>query len=611
MQFKHQKRYRRVPDIRLSLSKILKTNIMEIQIVKLLKAASATLIILISISITFNSGLFVYSSLSNTLFFSALTSLLALITSIYAIYKTSGKGVSIYSGIICFWGIYILLHCYYMNGEYYRSLYLISSIIYLLTASYLIRIKIINVTFLKNILLSIAFAQLLFMIGQSLNFIEPYSKYFPISGTNENPNVNAIFLLCCLPIIIERIKSSKKAFGYKILLGCILLFLFILKCRTAYIGGAIILLTYFLSGQRINQWWRKSNFTKRIMSLSLLFILLFSIGTFLYQLKKNSADGRLLIWELSTEMIAENPIKGYGYGLFERNYNLKQASYFANQTTSSAEGQNASLVAMAYNDYLEQAIEGGVFGFLFYLGFFITLGYLATKQKDKEALSIILAIAGMALFNFIYAAIPIWFLLLNYGAILFAIPHNQFNLPFFIKKVLSLTFCCIAAVLLYHQYRVINAQTSLKKSIAMLKENKAEDAQKLLKPFLEQASTSEAFITQYANSFAKQKQYKEAIFLYKEASLYTSNVNLYYRMADCYKHLSEYDEALETLRTIAFIIPTNLRSRYQILCLQRHIQDINGARHTAQEIINISPKVVNGKSIQYKKQAKEFLEQTK
>ena len=577
---------------------------------KLLRVLSIIILILTSIAITFDSGIFVYPSLSNTLFFSILVSLLTLITAFYAIHNTSYEKVSIYSCIVFFWGVYILLHCYHTNGEYYRSLYLISSIIYLITLSFLIRIQIINITFIKNILLCIAIIQLVFMLGQSLNIIDSYSKYFPISGTNENPNTNAIFILCCLPILIERIRNLDKTFIYKILFGCILLFLFILKCRTVYIGGAILLATYLLSGKRIHRFWKKSNYIRRALLLSLLCTTIFFTGIHIYQIKKDSADGRLLIWKLSTEMVAKNPIEGYGYGLFERNYNLKQASYFCSQP-STTEHQNASLVAMAYNDYLEQAIEGGITGFIWYLGFFILLGYLAIRQKNREALAIVLAIAIMALFNFIYAAITTWFLLLNYGAILLAASNNRFSLPTLIKRLISIIFCCIASILLYHQCRVINAQIGLKKSIGLIKERRFEEAGNLLARLLEQASTSEAFLTQYANSLAKQKRYEEAIPIYKKASLYTSNISLYYRMADCYAHLSQYSDALTTLKTIAAIIPTNLRSRYQIMCLQRHIQDIEGARQTALEIINISPKVYNPKAEQYKKQAREFLEHSK
>ena len=117
---------------------------------KLLRVLSIIILILTSIAITFDSGIFVYPSLSNTLFFSILVSLLTLITAFYAIHNTSYEKVSIYSCIVFFWGVYILLHCYHTNGEYYRSLYLISSIIYLITLSFLIRIQIINITFIKK-----------------------------------------------------------------------------------------------------------------------------------------------------------------------------------------------------------------------------------------------------------------------------------------------------------------------------------------------------------------------------------------------------------------------------------------------------------------------------
>lgn len=593
-----------------TFGKSIKSDTMYTHRAKLLKSTSIIILIFISIVITFDSGLFIYPSLSNSLLFSILTSLLTLLTGIYATCKTNSRQLSTFGCIISLWGVYIMLHCYCNGGEYYRSLYLISGILYLITLSYLIRAQIISSTVIKNILLCMAIAQLIFMTGQSLNIINSYSKYFPITGTNENPNVNAIFLLCCIPILIERIKTANKMFIYKIILGGIILFLFVLQCRTAYIGGIVILTTYLFSSKHFRQFWQKSNYIRRFISLSLLCATILFAGIYFYQIKKNSADGRLLIWKLSTKMIAENPIQGYGYGLFERNYNLKQASYFSSQTASTTERRNASFVAMAYNDYLEQTIEGGIMGLLFYLGFFILLGSLAIRQRNTEALSIVLAIAAMALFNFIYAAITTWFLLLSYGAILLTASDKQLKVGITPQRVLSFIFCCVACLLLYYQSKVVYAQTGLKRSVSLIKRGQIQEADNLLAHRLEHASTSEAFLTQYANLLVKQKRYEEAILFYQKASLYTSNISLYYRMADCHARLSQYSDALRSLKTIAEIIPTNLRSRYQIMNLQRHIQDIEGARETAREIISISPKVPNKKADQYKEQAKKILEFT-
>lgn len=77
---------------RLIFVKSIKSDTMYMNMRKLLKILSIVILILISIVITFDSGLFIYPSLSNSLFFSILISLLALATGIYAIcYSNNGK----------------------------------------------------------------------------------------------------------------------------------------------------------------------------------------------------------------------------------------------------------------------------------------------------------------------------------------------------------------------------------------------------------------------------------------------------------------------------------------------------------------------------------------
>ena len=52
----------------------------------------------------------------------------------------------------------------------------------------------------------------------------------------------------------------------------------------------------------------------------------------LYHFKKDSADGRMLIWNVSMNMIADHPIWGHGLNGFEANYMNYQAAYFAPNT---------------------------------------------------------------------------------------------------------------------------------------------------------------------------------------------------------------------------------------------------------------------------------------
>ena len=57
-------------------------------------------------------------------------------------------------------------------------------------------------------------------------------------------------------------------------------------------------------------------------------IVLFSVFllTGIYFMKKNSADGRLLIWNISKEIIKDHPLYGVGYGRFATFYNDTQAN---------------------------------------------------------------------------------------------------------------------------------------------------------------------------------------------------------------------------------------------------------------------------------------------
>ncbi len=50
-----------------------------------------------------------------------------------------------------------------------------------------------------------------------------------------------------------------------------------------------------------------------------------------YKTKQASADGRILIWKVSAGLLAGKPFGGYGYGLFEREYNLAQGQKYFEQ----------------------------------------------------------------------------------------------------------------------------------------------------------------------------------------------------------------------------------------------------------------------------------------
>lgn len=87
-----------------------------------------------------------------------------------------------------------------------------------------------------------------------------------------------------------------------------------------------------------------------IKSVSLfLFMILFIISIYYY--KKDSADGRLLIWRVSIDMIADAPLVGHGIGTFENKYMYYQAQYFESHPYSKYE-KLADNIVYPYNEFL-------------------------------------------------------------------------------------------------------------------------------------------------------------------------------------------------------------------------------------------------------------------
>ena len=78
-------------------------------------------------------------------------------------------------------------------------------------------------------------------------------------------------------------------------------------------------------------------------------MILFIISIYYY--KKDSADGRLLIWRVSIDMIADAPLVGHGIGTFENKYMYYQAQYFESHPYSKYEKFTDNIV-YPYNEFL-------------------------------------------------------------------------------------------------------------------------------------------------------------------------------------------------------------------------------------------------------------------
>jgi tetratricopeptide (TPR) repeat protein len=110
----------------------------------------------------------------------------------------------------------------------------------------------------------------------------------------------------------------------------------------------------------LKKWFNLSFAIK--FSLIIFTVAILSLGlTGLYLMKRNSADGRLLVWKITANMIADHPITGTGMDGFKAQYMDYQAEYFR-QNPDSKEAMVAGDTNYAFNELIQQTSEHGFIG---------------------------------------------------------------------------------------------------------------------------------------------------------------------------------------------------------------------------------------------------------
>lgn len=103
----------------------------------------------------------------------------------------------------------------------------------------------------------------------------------------------------------------------------------------------------------------------KLRKLVLCMVLILSIvaGAWgLYKLKQGSADGRLLMWQVSWEMVKDKPLLGWGSGGFEAHYGNYQAQWFKSGKGTQAQELVAGTPDAPFNELVRVAVCYGLVG---------------------------------------------------------------------------------------------------------------------------------------------------------------------------------------------------------------------------------------------------------
>lgn len=531
--------------------------------------------------------------------------------------------------------LFILLAAYFLIQSFFiqhedinlRHIALIVDCLLLIACCILIHKNLLDTLTLCKAITLFAAIESFICLFQYAGWLNSNNSFFKVTGSWGNPNVTAMFLTMAVPAIW--VLFQQKNYHKKIAIAVSALMvtaIILLACRTAFIG-IVVALTLLFNFQYsiVKRLKNKYSVFKLLLFSVVTVVVIASCAVYLYQVKQASADGRKLIWKISADMLAQKPFTGYGYGMFEHDYNLAQANYFESNAGTKEETTNASYVYMAYSELMENAVEGGIIAAVLFTAILAILLFnkpshkKSTDDTGKNVMNVaaysgIAAFAVMSIFNFTVQAIPVMCLFILYASVKISDVDYTFKTkPFFFPKKPMLVFTSlfiIAGVSVgVSQYSLMDEYALEKEAQTLAVNGQIQDAITIFASQQNKLNHYGYYWLHYTNALYANKQYALAAAQLQEALHYTSNPELYLLQGNCYFKLQRYSEAQAAYNTAKYIQPNHFAPRYALMKLYYYTKDSVNAIKTANEIIAMQPKTASETIDFYKKEANNIIQQ--
>ena len=414
--------------------------------------------------------------------------------------------------------------------------------------------------------------------------------YFNLTGPYSNPTVYAgvLCLLISVPIIVLfhlPQNNIPKLFYYWNILTCLLALpiLCFTQCRSAWIALLAII------GYAIYRRIQLSFYVKAGIVLSSIFIV-----CWLYQYKSDSADGRLLIWKVTAQMIKEKPLKGFGPHGFTANYMNYQADYLRTKGTPR-DKQLADNNHYVYNEPLRWMVEYGIVGLLLYFSLIYIIFSLRKNSVHSRCIKA-LGIAGITWGSFSYPdqTFPILVIMviamaemsnLQKKYIIKKIPtwswHTLLQFPIFIA-IIGQSFLLIKMYQHHHQLFQVVQNDNRPKSEQILTEFTQ------LKTVLKNEKIFWMYYCHILHRLQKDTVLLENIYHWEYLH---PSTHTYILKGDALQRLGKIKEAEKAYWTAHYMVPSRQKARYKLVLLYQSQGRTSDAYRLAYEILTEKVKV--------------------
>ncbi len=380
----------------------------------------------------------------------------------------------------------------------------------------------------------------------------------------------------------------------------------------------------------------------RVVLLTVVLLSITTAGFGLYSMKKGSADGRILIWQVTSQLIKQSPVTGHGTGAFNALYMNEQANWFASGKGTEAQAMVAGSPEAPFNEPLKLWLEKGIIG-IFLSGailFFIFVNNSkAVNHKPKTQNYQPFPIHGTSLR---YATLNPKLTTSFKGALISLLVFSLFSYPFDISSMILQLLILVAILsatsksvlhlsgkrfllisipvsmaLIFATIHFIPQRQSYYKAIKTWQKanqfysfgsyHTAIEAYEEALPILKSEGL---FLQMYGKALNMNEQYQKSNQILEMAQSRFSNQIIQNAMGDNYKALGNYDAAEIAYKKSKHMIPSLLLPKYLMAKLYNESGQNQKAQQAAEEILNSPVKVESSATREIMREMKEIVTQS-
>lgn len=377
-------------------------------------------------------------------------------------------------------------------------------------------------------------------------------------------------------------------------LGAALLVIPAAMSRSAWMaifaGVAVVAMRRYDGADKVKRCFR----TNRKRSLILLAALVVLGGVAfagVYNLKRGSAEGRLFLWKVAAEAMAQRPVFGVGLGNFAGAYGEAQYEYFR-RGVGEQEALRADSPAYAFNEYLQTGVEEGAAGLLLLLGVAgVAVGYCLRDKEKTGVLGAIVAMLVFSLTSYPLSVLPVCIAFLsllslsNDGHTGVRLPGSRYMMAF----VLLVGGCFCFMIELKPVRQAYRSYRDTKEMMSLGYFDVVGDLEKC-SPFL---SRSHDFMFSYGQALGKTGRYGESNEILLKGAALSSDPMFYNLIGNNYLALGEVEKAEEYYWKAYYTLPNRHYPLYLLAKLYHETGQDEKARSMARMLLDKKAKVAS------------------